>query len=268
MGARLAVSDLAVIIASNTFSIGVTHVNRGILLDDGTEASSNRSTEYVIGLNATTHTGILFHLAYHTAHIGSLDIIVGRIAVTHPSRHPLFAIVHELTCKDATACIFISVVNLYFLSTQIMDRTRHLSEDADGCADIGYLGVVDAVATSIVVALKGVLMANGRPFTAPFILAQHILHMDIALLPEIDIPRVAAFVHIVGKIYQIAFFDDERIALCSIAFGENSLIVVPLTIDIFSSFIDGVFIADHFRLATAVPFCFPLRHIFVPFGNP
>ena len=109
-------------------------------------------------------------------------------------------------------------------------------------------------------------MANGRPLTTPFVLAQHIRHQDVALLPEIDIARIAAIVHIVGKFQQLTFFDDERIALCSIALGEDRLIVVPLTIEILGFFTDGVFITDLFRLARTVPFGIPLQHIFVPIG--
>ena len=175
-GVRLAVSGLAVIFGSDTSSTGETHVHRGILLDDAGETSGMSATEIVVVLNATTHTGILFHLAHHTARIGSIDGIVGRIAVTHPSRHLLFAIVTELTCNDTTACIFIAVVDGDILSAQVMDSAQHLSEDADGCAFVGNLGIADAVATTIIVALKGILMANGRPLTTPFVLAQHIRH--------------------------------------------------------------------------------------------
>ena len=109
------------IFGSDTSSTGETHVHRGILLDDAGEASGMRATEIVVVLNATTHTGILFHLAHHTTRIGSIDGIVGRIAVAHPSRHLLFAIVHELTCNDTTACLFIAVVNCDILSAQVMD---------------------------------------------------------------------------------------------------------------------------------------------------
>ena len=56
--------------------------------------------------------------------------------------------------------------------------------------------------------------------------------------------------------------------MCSIALGEDRLIVVPLTIEILGFFTDGVFIADHFRLARTVPFGIPLQHIFVTLGQP
>ena len=121
-----------------------------------------------------------------------------------------------------------------------MDAARHPSEEADGSALVlcrvwrcsGYRGLADQVAATIVVTLKEAGVADGRPFAAPAGVCQDVRNIHVAILPEIHATSVTAVVHIVGQRQQLGILDDERVALGAVAFGEDVLIVVPLTIEI------------------------------------
>ena len=82
-----------------------------------------------------------------------------------------------------------------------MDRTRHLAKDAivrqlGG----GILGIDNAIAVTIIVALKDLDIANGPPLIFHAVIGQDNLSIDISLLLEIDTAGVTALIHIVGQI--------------------------------------------------------------------
>ena len=82
-----------------------------------------------------------------------------------------------------------------------MDRTRHLAKDANvRQPGAGILGIDNAIAVTIIVALKDLDIANGPPLICHAVIAQDNLSIDISLLLEIDTARIAALIHIVGQI--------------------------------------------------------------------
>ena len=197
-------------------------------MNNAGETSPVIACETILGLKAMAHTGFLFHLAHQTSCIRGCDGVIGGIAVFHLTRYLAFIILTEYTSKGSTASIIIVGINRYFLDSQIVDAACHFSEDADGRA-------VDLIHLGIVVTFKGIVLTYGSPVTTSVVLSQNILDNDVALLLEVEVSRAGATVHVVGQLYQFAFFDDERIAFCSTALRENILIVSPLHIE-FSGF--------------------------------
>ena len=179
-----------------------------------------------------THHRLLSHLAYHTAHIVAIGAIASREAVTQLTRYTVLRAEH--TGNGATEQIIIGGVDGDISDTQVVDGSRYLSEEAYGCsvlADID-LGITDDMSATVVVAIEGIGLANGCPVLTPVVLLQNILHIDVALLLEIEVPRVGATVHIVGQGNQVVFFDDVGITLGSTTLFENILIVFPLYIEL------------------------------------
>ena len=78
-----------------------------------------------------------------------------------------------------------------------MDRTWHLTEDAEGIIIAGGISSFDdAIAATIIVTLKDSFMSNRRPVMT----GVNNRDIELSLLLEVETARVAAFIDIVGKV--------------------------------------------------------------------
>ena len=266
---NLTAGGLAAIVGSDTSSTGETPVDRGILLDDATEASGMFATEVVGGLKAMTHTGILFHLAHHTTHVGATDGVACGIAVLHAAcTRQFIPVLHQHTGNGSTAVVRFATLDGHLLDSQVVDRAHHPSEDADACADVGHGGLTDQVAAAVVVALKRPGMADRRPAVTPSGVLQHIVDNDVALLAEPYSTGVAAARHVVSQRQQPGILNDERGVLRSLTLREQILILFPLTIDISGSTAYRAFVVCRHLRAAAVFVAAPLQQIFFRVGQP
>ena len=119
------------------------------------------------------------------------------------------------------------------------------------------------MSVTVVVAVEGVAMTNGSPVAAPIVQLKDVLHHDVALLLEIEPPRVGTTVHVVGQSNQVFLFNDERIALDSTTFFEKILIFFPLHIEIQGCAANLHRFTDFHPCAFTVSLGIPLRQIFV-----
>ena len=208
----------------------------------------------------------IFQTAHQAARTVSLYGVVGSIAVVHVASHHrrhYILVISELA-NDGTCTIIISVVDGDTLDTQMVDSACHDAEDAYAPAFGDYRDAVaiDDVATAVIVAQESPGMADGLPGVQ--------LHVegDVALLPEIESPCVAAVVHIVGQAHQSVAIDDEGVGLGAAALREEVAIRLPLAIEVNRALRHGAHVVCGLSLAAAVALRVPVRHIIVVVGQP